>query len=140
VNTGSRTASSASSRRFLDFQTFTIHCSRFADGALAAKARLIPGFMRGGYFYTRTAARAQRASGLQLQVARAEVRQRTDPALAGLYPRAWKRNALVSLPGGDKSPVQARHDDAAARPSARSQIPPEAPVPVPDTESETPGM
>ena len=41
---------------FLDFQTFTIHCSRFAAGALAAKARLIPGFVRGGYFYTRTAA------------------------------------------------------------------------------------
>lgn len=41
---------------FLDFQTFTIHCSRFTDGALAAKARLIPGFVRGGYFYTRSAA------------------------------------------------------------------------------------
>ena len=41
---------------FFDFQTFTIHCSRFADGALAAKARLIPGFVRGGFFYTRSAA------------------------------------------------------------------------------------
>ena len=41
---------------FLDFQTFTIHRSRFAAGALAAKTRLIPGFVRSGYFYTRTAA------------------------------------------------------------------------------------
>ncbi len=65
---------------FLDFETFTLHASRFADGslapllrldglpdevvidrtasgrALAAKATLIPGFVRSGYFYTRRAA------------------------------------------------------------------------------------
>lgn len=41
---------------FLDFQTFTIYGSRFADGALAARTRLIPGFVRSGFFYTRRAA------------------------------------------------------------------------------------
>jgi hypothetical protein len=41
---------------FLDFQTFTLYSSRYSDGALTAGARLIPGFERGGYFYTRTAA------------------------------------------------------------------------------------
>jgi len=41
---------------FLDFQTFSVYPSRFADGALAAAGRLVPGFVRGGYFYTRTAA------------------------------------------------------------------------------------
>ena len=65
---------------FLDFATFTIHPSRFADGrpapfhvldglpeeavvlrapcgrVVAAKATLISGFVRGGFFYTRAAA------------------------------------------------------------------------------------
>ncbi|MGZ5100162.1 MAG: hypothetical protein ACXWG8_02070 [Usitatibacter sp.] len=65
---------------FMDFETQTIYPSRFADGRLApfhlldglpdevvadrlacgrvtaAKATLIPGFVRNGFFYTRTAA------------------------------------------------------------------------------------
>lgn len=65
---------------FLDFATCTIHASRFADGrpapfhvldglpdeavvvrspcgrVVAAKATLISGFVRGGFFYTRAAA------------------------------------------------------------------------------------
>ncbi len=41
---------------FLDFQSFTIYSSRYADGALAAKSRLISGFQRSGFFYTRRAA------------------------------------------------------------------------------------
>lgn len=65
---------------FLDFATMAVYVSRFADGGLApfhvldglpdevvvsrspdgrvakAKATLISGFERGGYFYTRTAA------------------------------------------------------------------------------------
>lgn len=65
---------------FLDYATFTIHASRFADGRLApfhlldglpdeavavrspcgrvvaAKSTLISGFVRGGFFYTRAAA------------------------------------------------------------------------------------
>lgn len=65
---------------FLDFATFTIHPSRFADGRLApfhvldglpdeaivvrapcgrvvaAKSTIISGFVRRGFFYTRTAA------------------------------------------------------------------------------------
>jgi hypothetical protein len=41
---------------FLDFQTFTLYSSRFAQGALAAGTRLVPGYERSGYFYTRRAA------------------------------------------------------------------------------------
>lgn len=65
---------------FLDFATFTIHPSRFADGrpapfhvldglpdeaivvrapcgrVVAAKSTIISGFVRRGFFYTRTAA------------------------------------------------------------------------------------
>ena len=65
---------------FLDYATFTIHPSRFADGrpapfhlidglpdevvavrspcgrVIAAKSTLISGFVRNGFFYTRTAA------------------------------------------------------------------------------------
>jgi hypothetical protein len=40
---------------FLDFQTFTLYSSRFAQGALAA-GTLISGYERSGYFYTRRAA------------------------------------------------------------------------------------
>ncbi len=67
---------------FLDYATFTIHPSRFADGrpapfhmldglpdeavaerspcgrVIAAKSTLISGFVRGGFFYTRSAAAA----------------------------------------------------------------------------------
>ena len=41
---------------YLDFQTFTLYSSRLSQGALAARTRLIPGFERSGYFYTRRAA------------------------------------------------------------------------------------
>jgi hypothetical protein len=41
---------------FLDFQTFTVYSSRYSDGALAARGRLVPGFARRGFFYTRRAA------------------------------------------------------------------------------------
>ena len=53
---------------FLDFSTMTVYLSRFADGRLApvhlldglpadvaAKATLVSGFERGGFFYTRRA-------------------------------------------------------------------------------------
>jgi len=41
---------------FLDFATMTIYPSEFAGRMLAARATLIPGFERNGFFYTRTAA------------------------------------------------------------------------------------
>jgi hypothetical protein len=41
---------------FLDFATMTIYPSEFAGRVLAARATLIPGFERNGFFYTRTAA------------------------------------------------------------------------------------
>jgi hypothetical protein len=83
ADTGGRSQENASlgfRPAFLDFETQTIYPSRFADGRLApfhlldglpdevvadrlacgrvtaAKATLICGFMRNGYFYTRTAA------------------------------------------------------------------------------------
>ena len=40
---------------FLDTATCSIHVLRFAE-ALPAKATLIPGFERNGFFYTRAAA------------------------------------------------------------------------------------
>jgi hypothetical protein len=41
---------------FLDFATMTIYPSEFAAGVLSAKATLIAGYERHGFFYTRTAA------------------------------------------------------------------------------------
>lgn len=83
VGTGGRSSENASlgfTPAFLDFATQTIYLSRFADGRLApfhlldglpdevvvdrapsgrvvsAKATLISGFVRNGFFYTRSAA------------------------------------------------------------------------------------
>jgi hypothetical protein len=79
---------------FLDFATQTIYLSRFADGRLApfhlldglpdeavadrlangrviaAKATLISGFERNGYFYTRAAARRAAAEWVCVESAR----------------------------------------------------------------------
>lgn len=41
---------------FLDYATMTIYPSEFAARVVAARATLIAGFERNGYFYTRTAA------------------------------------------------------------------------------------
>ena len=41
---------------FLDYATMTIYPSEFAVLVVAAKATLIVGFERNGFFYTRTAA------------------------------------------------------------------------------------
>ena len=41
---------------FLDYATMTIYPSEFAAQVLVAKATLIAGFERNGFFYTRTAA------------------------------------------------------------------------------------
>ncbi len=41
---------------FLDYATMTIFPSEFAAAVVVAKATLIAGFERNGYFYTRTAA------------------------------------------------------------------------------------
>lgn len=41
---------------FLDYATMTIYPSEFAAAVGVAKATLIAGFERNGYFYTRTAA------------------------------------------------------------------------------------
>lgn len=41
---------------FLDYATMTIFPSEFAAGVLVARATLVAGFERNGFFYTRTAA------------------------------------------------------------------------------------
>jgi hypothetical protein len=41
---------------FLDFATMTIYPSQLAARTLGARATLVPGYERNGYFYTRTAA------------------------------------------------------------------------------------
>jgi len=41
---------------FLDFATMTIYPSELAARTMGARATLMPGFERSGFFYTRTAA------------------------------------------------------------------------------------